>query len=368
MHAQPSGLRIPKFPLFTIAVLLLTAGCAKIADVRPPLVRIPKPATDLAARQVSDFVMLSVSMPAQNTDGSPVSTLRKANIYRFSQDKRPAAGRPLSDTEFLKQAVLIESIPSTSFAGYLNNGAFRIQDRLQLPSGDSIDSHEFEYAALFVNNKNQAAGLSNRVRIELIPIPPPPDSLSATVTEHSIQLKWDAPIQNMDGSEPARIAGYEIFRSEARDSFPTTPVNATPLEKAEFEDRNFEFDKTYYYEVRTIGSFQNPRAESLPSKAFEVAARDTFAPSPPGDFKALLEGGTVILLWTPSRSNDVAGYRIYRQETGTKTRRLVQNDLVSSWSFRDHQVTPGKSYEYGVTAVDFHGNESETALATVEIP
>jgi hypothetical protein len=207
------------------------------------------------------------------------------------------------------------------------------------------------------------------VRIEPHPIPPPPEGLSATVSEHSIQLKWNAPLQNMDGSEPARIAGYDIYRSETKDQFPADPINKSdPLAKAEYEDRDFEFRKTYYYAVRTIGSLQNPRAESLLSMTIKVPANDTFPPSPPRDFKALPEGGAVILLWAPSLSTDVAGYKIYRQEKGSSARQLLQNKLITSWSFRDKDVAPGKSYEYSVLAVDLSENESEEASATAEIP
>jgi hypothetical protein len=173
----------------------------------------------------------------------------------------------------------------------------------------------------------------------------------------------------MDGSTPANIIGYDIYRSEVRDQFPSAPINKSgPVEKAEYEDRSFEFDKTYFYAVRIVGSLQNPHSVSLPSETIKVAARDTFPPSPPRDLKALLEGGTIILLWAPSLSTDVASYRIYRQEKGTSARQLLQDKIIKSWSFRDNDVAPGKSYEYSVLAVDLYNNESEAAKATIEIP
>jgi hypothetical protein len=368
MPIQSSRFLTPAIVLLAAAFALWSAGCAKIADPRPPEIRIPKPATDLAACQVSDLILLTVSQPVQNTNDTPVSTLRRVDVYRLTTDRSLSVNEPASDAEFFKQALRIQSIPSTSFESYLHGSTFSIQDRIQLPQGATIYTHAFRYAVLFVNNKNQAAGLSNRVRIDPIPIPQPPEGLTAKVTEHSIQLKWNIPLQNMNGSTPARIVGYAIYRSEIKDSFPSSPINSDPLQKAEYEDHNFEFDKTYYYAVRTIGSLQNPRAESLPSEAIEVLARDTFPPSPPRDFKAVLENGTIILLWAPSLSSDVAGYRIYRQEKGAASGLLLQNELVSSWSFRDNPVAPGKSYEYRVLAVDTHGNESEAAKAVVEIP
>jgi hypothetical protein len=367
MRTQSSRLRIFAAVSWAAAFALWSIGCAKIADPLPPEVRIPKPATDLAARQVADSVLLSFSMPAQNTNGSTVSTLQRVDVLRLPADKRLSVKEPTSDAEIFRRALRVQSIPATSFASYLHGNTFFIPDKIQIPPGASINFYSFRYAVLFVNKKNQAAGPSNWVSIDPIPIPPPPAGLSAEVTEHLIQLNWNAPLQNLDGSTPAKIAGYDIYRSEIKDSFPSAPINSAPVEKAEYEDRNFEFDKTYFYAVRTIGSLQ-PRAESLPSETIEVVSRDTFPPSPPRDFHALLEGGTVILLWAPSVSNDVAGYRVYRQEKGAAARQLVQKALLASWSIRDNQVTSGKSYEYSVLAVDSHGNESEAAKAAAEIP
>jgi hypothetical protein len=368
MNIRYSGLPMPLAAMFAAAILLCSAGCAKIADVQPPEIHIPKPATGLIARQVSDRILLSVPLPAQNTDGSPAGTLHRVDVYRFPAGAPADSGKPLSDAALLKQTGPILSIPATDFARYLRDGAFLIEDKIKLPSDSPICCDELLYAVVFVNNKNRNAGLSNRAGIIPIPIPPPPDGLSAAVKEHAIQLKWNAPLQNTDGSKPPRIAGYDLYRSETKDRFEAKPINSSPLEKAEYEDRNFEFDKTYYYAVRTIGSLQNPRAESLPSKTIEVPARDTFPPSPPRDLQALPDGVNIVLLWSRSLAAYVEGYRVYRQEKGSADRRLLQDKLVSAWSFRDNRITPGKSYEYRVTAVDFHNNESDAAVATIEIP
>jgi hypothetical protein len=375
MPIVSSRLLKPTIALFAAAFALWCAGCAKIAEPLPPEIRIPKPATDLIAQQASDFVLLSVPMPSlntngspvnvvQKTDGSPAGSLRRVDVFRLAASKSVVSNEPVSDAEFLKQALRIQSIPSASFAIYLHDGRFLIQDRIQTASGSSIRSDEFQYAVLFINKKNQAAGLSNRARI----VPPPPEGLSAILTEQSIRLTWKAPPQNMDESKPARIAGYAVYRSETRDQFPATPMNSDPLDKTEYEDRSFEFGKTYYYSVRLIGSVRNPRAESFPSETIEVRALDTFPPSPPRDFHALPEGGTVFLLWAPSLSKDVVGYRMYRREKGSDTRQLLQTELITSWSFRDKNVAPGKSYEYSLRAVDLYKNESEAVEAAAEVP
>jgi hypothetical protein len=341
------------------AALASGAGCAKIAEPLPPEARIPKPAADLEAFQLADSVVLRVSRPVRNTNGSPVTTLQEVQLLRLTGNRNAGEdGQALSQKQFLEQANPILTIAAPHFSDYLHNEAFVIQDSLPFPQKSMIYSSAFRYAVLFVNNKNQAAGLSNQVRIAPVPIPPAPENLSSEVTETSIRLKWTPPSRNMDGSVPANIAGYNIYRSEEPETSASTPINFNPVQKPEYEDSNFQFDKTYYYRVRTVGSLKNPYAESLPSAIHPVTPRDIFPPNPPENFNAVQEGSSIILLWTPSSSADVAGYKLYRRINGTKTPRLLQNELITALSFRDNTIDPNTNYEYIIQAVDTHGNES----------
>jgi fibronectin type 3 domain-containing protein len=132
-----------------------------------------------------------------------------------------------------------------------------------------------------------------------------------------------------------------------------------------FEDRSFEFDKLYRYTIRTVGSVQNPYAESRPSEVITVETRDTFAPAPPQNFHAIRQEGSIILLWAPSASADVSGYRIYRQETASGIRALLQKELITALNYRDSQ--PEGQYSYTILAVDTHGNESAPVQAEIEL-
>ena len=67
--------------------LLVAAGCAKIAEPLPPLVRFPRPASDLAVSQSADTIVLTFSEPVVNTDGSPATTLRSVQILRLNEDE-----------------------------------------------------------------------------------------------------------------------------------------------------------------------------------------------------------------------------------------------------------------------------------------
>jgi hypothetical protein len=352
-----------------IVGLIITTACAKIADPLPPLIRVPIPANDLSVYQTADSIVLTVTKPTSNTDGSPASTLEYFQILCLREDAK-ASGRALdlSDDAFIEDSESVLMIPSSDFSNYLDGGTFVIRDPLTPSMRSALFSSYFHYAVLFINKRRQAAGLSNRASIAPMPIPLAPKSLKIEVTENSINLKWAEPSENMDGSVPARIAGYNIYRSVDRDEFSDSPINSEPVKEGQYKDRNFEFDTNYFYRISTVGSARNPLAQSYPSKAYSVITRDIFPPAPPENFNAVPEGGAVILLWAPSSSEDVAGYNLYRAEEGKTMLPLVQNAPAADLSFRDSGVESGRAYEYIIIAVDAHGNKSTEARAKLRLP
>jgi hypothetical protein len=356
---------LPIIVLLAIAVLWGT-GCAKIGEPLPPTIQIPEPATDLAVQQVSDHIVLTITKPAKNTNGSAVVTIRSLEIYRLAEKASDVVSSgPLT---FAGHASPVFSISADRFADYLNGNIFVIEDTLPISNRSEIYTHLFRYAVLFVNNKNQAAGFSNQVSIAPTPIPLPPSGLSYDVAESFIRLKWTPPTKNMNGSSPARIAGYKIFRSEVSQKFPDSPLNSELIVNPEFRDGAFQFDTTYYYKVSLVGSLNNPYAESLPSAVLEVTAKDIFPPEPPEKFNAILDNGVVYLLWVPPSSKDVVGYRVYRRQAGKTEKILLQNELITMPSFQDNGVKSNQQYEYLATAVDAHGNESSPVQASVQVP
>jgi hypothetical protein len=363
-----SKIQILNATMFLAAWAAFSAGCAKVGEPQPPEIHIPKPAADLTAHQVSNAIVLKFTKPLLNTDGSSPTTLARVEVFRLFEDLRQGlTPNPLPEEQFVQSAARILSIASPSFPGFLQAESFIVEDTPELPDKSSIYSHAFRYAVLFINKKNQAAGFSNQAFIAPVAIPLPPAGISASVMEDAIRLSWVEPAENMDGSKPPRFVGYNIYKSKDPQTLPSVPVNPNPLQKPEYEDRDFQFDQTYNYAIRMVGSSHDPYAVSLLSDILRVEARDTFPPAPPESFHAVREGSDVVLLWVPPESPDVAGYRIYRLDKKSGSRALLQKDLITALSIRDRQVESEKQYEYSIQAVDAHGNESAPVRTEVDI-
>ncbi len=353
--------------LAVVACLMLTSGCAKIGEPQPPEVLIPKAAVDLAAHQLADTIILKVASPVQNTDGSATTTLASVDIYRLEEERSTVAVAtppPLPAEEFGERATRILTIPSSALEDYIQGESLIVPDKLDMPDRSLIYSRRYRYAVLFVNNKNQAAGFSNQATLAPVAVPLPPAGLKAIVAEESIKLSWVAPSENMDGSTPPRIAGYKIYRAEGSGDLSSAPIHADLAQGTVFEDRDFQFDKSYRYAIRTVGSGQNPYAESRSSEMLAVETRDVFPPAPPENFHAIPQEGSIILLWAASSSADAAGYRIYREDKTSGVRVPLQKELITVLNYRDSQ--PEGKYSYVIQTVDAHGNESAPVQAEIE--
>ena len=123
-----------------VCLLLLLGGCAKTGDPQPPTVLVPRPATDLAARQVADTVLLTVSIPAENTDGSPATTLAQVEIFRLVEEGSGSLS-PRGEEDFLRQAQTFRLISADDIPAHLQGNSLVLRDELQPDGGDRAHFH-----------------------------------------------------------------------------------------------------------------------------------------------------------------------------------------------------------------------------------
>lgn len=88
---------------------------------------------------------------------------------------------------------------------------------------------------------------------------------------------------------------------------------------------------------------------------------------------ATLPGGTchpVSLSWSPSPSQNVSGYNVYRSVTSNSGYVKLNSSLLNGTTYTDATSQPGTTYYYVATAVDISGNESAFSAppSTAPIP
>ena len=347
-----------KAALALIALMLLMNIACPLGKRTPPLPPIERVSqrVEIAGFQQGSFVNLSWTMPARNAPDGSVLNISRVDVYRLAEPLNSSLS--LTEEEFASNSTLITSIPVSEEDFGLKQQIYK--DPLDF-AGQGV---RLRYSIRFVNASGQKAAFSNFLLIEpTAKIAAAPSLLTAGETEEAVDLKWNAPESNVDGSKPANILGYNIYRKTPEaDNFRI--LNKLPVTKNEFADTFFEFDREYTYFVRTVslGSGGTP-VESLDSNLITILPRDTYPPSAPSAITIAAAPNTISIFFAINPEKDIAGYRIYRSLNSDLPKadwQLLTKDLLTVNTFQDAAVESGKTYYYYLTAVDRAGNVSET--------
>ncbi len=339
---------------FIFIALLISAGCGKRKPPLPPIEKVAQ-RVEISGFQRGNKILLSWTMAARNASDGSVLNISRADIYRLTEPANSSSN--LSEEEFASRSTLIATIPinDTDFA------------RKQMTFADTLNfagqSARIRYAIRFANATGQKAGFSNFLVIEpTAKTADIPKDLTSKITQNSIEIGWDSPTQNIDGSTPANVLGFNIYRID--DEKKTQKLlNNSPITNNAFADKTFEFEKNYTYFVRTVSLGSNGEPlESADSVVVKVFPKDIFAPSAPSAVTIAASPNTISIFFASNVENDIAGYKIYRSTDRNIPKadwNLLTPQLLTTNTFQDTTVESGKTYFYYLTAVDKFGNVSE---------
>jgi len=145
---------------------------------------------------------------------------------------------------------------------------------------------------------NSAGRLGRSEEVSTIPTSPPgaPWGLSAVAGDSRVELTW---------SGVAEATGYRVMRREDQGGTEYSPIAS--VSGTVYADGTVTNGTTYGYVVTAF----NGAGESGPSNEV-TATPGALPPEPPRNVRTLSYGGAVDVLWDPSPSPRVAGYRVYR--------------------------------------------------------
>lgn len=341
-----------------IPALLITPGCGKRKAPLPPVGKV-SPRVEINGSQQGDIVFLYWNLPKQKIEDRKSFDVTRTDIYRLLE---PASSSLiLTEEEFSSRSTLIATVPVSEIG--LKQQTYA--DKLEFVGQPA----RLRYAVRFVNSAGQKAAFSNFLLIEpTAKIADVPQNLILKSEKDFISLSWTAPANNIDGSKPANIIGYNIYRAAGRSDF--IILNKLPAAGSEFLDKTFRFGDEYKYFVRTVSlGAEGQPIESLNSVSAVVTAKDIFPPDAPTALTIAAAPKNISIFFTFNSEKDVVGYKIFRTSNQNLPKSewlpLTPQSIVTN-TFQDSAVESGKTYFYFVVAVDEFGNISEPSEVVSE--
>jgi len=358
-----------------VAVALFAApiitGCGTPGTPLPPSLNLPDRVTDLTAVRTGSQVALTWTMPKKNTD----KLLIKGNIpveicRKEATESCDVAPRGLTFAPGAKGA-FTDTLPAETAAG---------------PARSLVYFVELNSA------RGRSAGASNIALVLAGEAPSAVAGLSAQVRKGGVALRWTADIQQPSTTVIRLHRKLLTPRADAKPKEqtgllapPPEPLERTLLvdsgaQAGQYPDRALDkevrFGQVYEYRAQRVARV------TVDGKTLELAGRlsapvrveaiDVFPPAVPTGLAAVASvanataGPSIDLSWQPVTDADLAGYAVYRRESGAAWQRISPAQPVVGPAFHDSNVQPGHSYSYAVSAIDQGGHESARSAETEE--
>ena len=173
-------------------------------------------------------------------------------------------------------------------------------------------------------------------------------------------LSWDCENRPVAAASPI---GFNVYRRSGSEVYSITPINAEPVRESAYRDLGAPNGETYFYVVRALQQGDDVPIEGGNSLEAMVIPEDRTPPATPTITMAFQTAAGVVVVWEPSREPDVAGYYVYRRMVGTDTPVKVSKAIKGEPRFVDTAFTPGRVYDYSVTAVDRAAQENESDIS-----
>lgn len=334
-------------------LILFLAGCGKKGPLLAPLARLPQEIKQVAGWQQGASLYLKWEFEPIYTDGTSLTFPLTIEIWlaKSKVGESQSSTAELKPEDFEKRAEILARI-IVNEPTELVKGEWKF-DLL----GPNYFQRKYVFSTRLLDKRQKKSAFSPLVTITPQNLPLPPDNLRAEVKEKEIALQWTVPEGFILGGEGLSVKGYHVYRRETEGQW--RRLTKTPLKRLIYEDKDFEFGRTYFYKVRAVVNESEPYIESDDSREIKVEAQDVFPPPPPSRIVAIGSREGIALSWEPSPAEDVIGYKIWRRREDEKDFRLLTSQPITELSFTDTGAVAGYIYEYYLTAVDQQGNESK---------
>lgn len=341
----------------------LAAGCGRKMVPEAPLQVIPARPEPLRVSQEGGDVVLRFPFPTKTVQGTPLTNLTRVSVFREVVPAQPGARPPEPSTEadarereeklFRQRAAVVREIDRAGLDEVTVGSEIVVRDSMvPLYLEKRLGRVFLRYGVAATRDEKRVSPLSPLVSIAPRVPPSEPLGLSAKVEEGRVCLEWLEPVGMVDGTTPATVAGYAVYRRDEGDEAYDAWIGVVP--RSPFVDEGAPAGRKFVYTVRGAPTADLPPVLGPAADEVLVDTRDVFPPGSPDGLLVLSEAAGNRLIWNPGLARDLAGYRVYARDGEGAWRRLA--DRLKDPAYLDPGAPRGR--RYGVTAFDASGNES----------
>jgi hypothetical protein len=333
-----------------VSLALAIAGCGTPGPPQPPSLNLPDRVENLAAVRTGNQVKLTWTMPKRNTDRIPLKSDVVVKVCRLE------AANQCTQAATLNFAPGADGAFTDSLPALLATGAPRL----------------LSYSVELENRNGRSAGTSNIAVVLAGEAPAPVGGFAAEERKSGIVLRWTA----VDPHDAVRIHRNLLTPHSAPAvagplAPPAEPIDQDLLVDSDTGvalDKSIAFGQTYEYRAQRIARIEvggsSVELAGDVSAPIRIDAQDVFPPAVPSGLAAVATAGapgaptSIDLNWEPETEQDLAGYFVYRREDETPWKRISGEQPLVGPGFHDTDVLSGRTYRYGVSAIDRGGHES----------
>src|SRR5882672_1430155 len=283
------------YRLLVLGTLIGATGCASIGPPLPPSLELPRAPSDLRGVRKGDKVTLTWTVPALTTDRQSVRYLGKTRTCRG-----------VNVTLHQCETAVGEAAPPVGFPPRKASGqklAATFTDTLPSTIQQANPTGFATYAVEVLNTAGRSAGISNQVRVPLVPTIPPFGGFSAQAEAAGVLISWQCP--PMSKSTPEIKYLLRIYRRPESNLAATkiAEIDATGCAQRpegrgpqnSFLDQTFEWEHTYIYRGTVVSTVEVPgrpaiEVEGDDTPEVKVFAHDIFPPAVPSGLQAVFSG------------------------------------------------------------------------------
>lgn len=316
--------------------LLVTAGCGYKDMPVPPEEVVPLGIEDLRYTLEGNSAQLRWSYPMETIKGTDIQSIDSFDLYRA--EIAPEEYCPSCPIPFGKPVSLPGGIP-------IVDGKRRVAE---YESGMLRTGYTYFYKVKARTSWWAASPDSNIVTFLYHQSTAAPQELKTVAGDSLVRLSWQPVNTLADGSPTEGEVVYQVLR-EVEGKF--VAVSDYVVTNS-FVDRNVENDTQYRYQVQPLLQVTDQWVAGAVTDPVTVTPRDLTPPAPPQGVYALEAAGSIKIIWDSSLEEDLAGYRVYRRERGSKESILLGTVEDLSTIFEDTSARENRRYYYSVTAID----------------